>query len=741
MFLNNKLESIDGVVDIATVSTRLCAQAEYLRSSLRESQDLNADIEIAEKYVGNDCIIALLAMVQCVDRDVNNDFRPIESNQSTALTSMADVALLTLTDLYNIGESLLKSGGWQPIDQSSTISGGIVYEHSESGETSEEPEYEKWSWQIKLILSIPILIEPGCVDDEAVWAAAVVYYHHNSSTDTERREYDLEYLEQQLDRGSNCLSVVDVLKSDEDRCQSAVRLRGTYRGCWRGLYAEPLEEMDMKNNSIGQNLESWTATTVAGLTSSSSLSNSSRVLVIGLGCGQLVSFLQRYITNVELQVVESSQLMVDIATNYYQLDSILDYVSVVDPTEYVKSQCVESQEVGGFDTIIVNVCGNEDTFPTSLNGDFFHGLISMLSNHPTATLLVNTGVSVDSVSSLIGNTNMLILKEYLLRDHTESDNEGMIVAVRRCDWSLSVESWNREHLGDDAQSSGAMDVDKAQQTAVVRLEKFLSIKDIEMINSVAKAELSRGNTALEKHSESWKVVYLQANNIFHKKLPTIRQKILDTIRQVDKSNWCLFDNVDNVSIRVVEYHTNQTNHSLSDPKHYDLNSLLTCDIMLSNDGLFEGGHLQTLEADGTLKKHEFKQGDALIFVSHKYHNVSRVISGSRNVMVLEFWQGAERQCSHRCERFGRQICDKDPQDSYTQQYHSRKQTNQKEHSGASLPFRLGSVSTCKEDSPLQLLWEPTEVVNKPVQANEEKSKDMNDAFACFGDSSDSDDDD
>lgn len=163
--------------------------------------------------------------------------------------------------------------------------------------------------------------------------------------------------------------------------------------------------------------------------------------------------------------------------------------------------------------------------------------------------------------------------------------------------------------------------------------------------------------------------------------------------------------------------------------------------MLSNDGLFEGGHLQTLEADGTLKKHEFKQGDALIFVSHKYHNVSRVVSGSRNVMVLEFWQGAERQCSHRCERFGRQICDKDPQDSYTQQYHSRKQTNQKEHSGASLPFRLGSVSTCKEDSPLQLLWEPTEVVNKPVQANEEKPKDMNDAFACFGDSSDSDDDD
>jgi hypothetical protein len=58
---------------------------------------------------------------------------------------------------------------------------------------------------------------------------------------------------------------------------------------------------------------------------------------------------------------------------------------------------------------------------------------------------------------------------------------------------------------------------------------------------------------------------------------------------------------------------------LSDPKHYDLNSLLTMDIMLSDETFLEGCHLQTYEADGALKKHTFQQGDALIFVSHKYH--------------------------------------------------------------------------------------------------------------------------
>ena len=730
--------------DVTCISNRLSSQASRIRSDLQKlDNDLSAAVEAAEKCVSNNCIVALLAMVQCVNRDASNDFRPIASDDvhTTELNAMADEALLTLTELYAVGEAYLKSHGWHPIEQSNTVSGGIVYERNETAEVSEEPNVDM-SWMMRLMLSIPILIEPGCMDGKVVWAATVVYYHHAGGGDAEMQYFDLE-------SNNSCVSVLDVLKSDgEDPC---TRLRGTYNGSWRGLYAEAMGEMDA-NSTIGQHLELWTETTLAGMCTNQ---ESSRILVIGLAGGQLISFLHKHILNVELTVVEESQRMVDITVDYFDLPSfLLDCVSVVNPTEYVKSRCLDTE--CSFDTIIVNVCSGDEAFPTKLlHDEFFNGLITMLSNHPNATLIVNSGSSIDTVfkfvedscNSLHGHRSghSLILREYLLRDHTEDNNEGAIVAARRRQWSLTVEDWQREHMGEDAQLSGAMDVTSAQQTQVVRLEKFLSLEDIELIHRVAKIELTSMTKGLDVHTDSWRVLYLHNNNLFQQKLPALRQRILDTIREVDRNNWRLFDNVEHVNIRVVEYHQMDEFGELSDPKHYDLNSLLTMDIMLSDEGSFEGGDLQTYEADGTLKKHEFQQGDALIFVSHKYHCVGRVTSGRRNVMVLEFWYGPERQCPHRCERFGKEICSKDPgQHPYTQQFHPEKIQNPEPDNASfiPLPFRLGSVSTCKgECKILELLWEPNEsdeevILAKPIPVAD--VKELSDAFACFGSDSDED---
>ena len=142
-----------------------------------------------------------------------------------------------------------------------------------------------------------------------------------------------------------------------------------------------------------------------------------------------------------------------------------------------------------------------------------------------------------------------------------------------------------------------------------------------------------------------------------------------------------------------------------------------------------------------LKKHEFKQGDALVFVSHKPHCVGQVRSGRRNVMVLEFWYGPERQCPHRCERFGQEICGKDPaQNLYTQQYPHSKQNHQLEQDSAPsipLPFRLGSVSACKKRlrETLEILWEPSgsaEVApDEPASVNEEVTANMDDVWSLF----------
>lgn len=62
-----------------------------------------------------------------------------------------------------------------------------------------------------------------------------------------------------------------------------------------------------------------------------------------------------------------------------------------------------------------------------------------------------------------------------------------------------------------------------------------------------------------------------------------------------------------------------------------------------------GGVLQTLEADGALLPHAWEQGDALVFLSHKYHCVSELTGGTRQVMVCEFWEGTENWAPTRDE--------------------------------------------------------------------------------------------
>ena len=76
----------------------------------------------------------------------------------------------------------------------------------------------------------------------------------------------------------------------------------------------------------------------------------------------------------------------------------------------------------------------------------------------------------------------------------------------------------------------------------------------------------------------------------------------------------------------------------------------TINVFLGSGEDFEGGDLITVEPDGALATHPLRAGDAALFVSHKYHNVTPVTKGKRQVLVAEVWQGAERECAHRCLR-------------------------------------------------------------------------------------------
>jgi predicted 2-oxoglutarate/Fe(II)-dependent dioxygenase YbiX len=98
-----------------------------------------------------------------------------------------------------------------------------------------------------------------------------------------------------------------------------------------------------------------------------------------------------------------------------------------------------------------------------------------------------------------------------------------------------------------------------------------------------------------------------------------------------------------LSVRVVEHWQYEIGGGLTDPKHYDENSVLTLVTLLSDEKDLTGGVFRTLEADGTHLEHPMKRGDAICFVSHKYHNVTPVTRGSRTSLVIELWQGTNSE--------------------------------------------------------------------------------------------------
>lgn len=160
-------------------------------------------------------------------------------------------------------------------------------------------------------------------------------------------------------------------------------------------------------------------------------------------------------------------------------------------------------------------------------------------------------------------------------------------------------------------------------------------------------------------------------------LPWLKKRVFDLVRRVNRSQGWGFDTSSQASssfnIRVAEYHEMFENGSLSDIKHFDVGSLITVDIMLEESQ--KGARFRTIDrvlhrspagnssSRGSrrstklvLRKHDFHKGDALVFVSHKHHSVSRLVKGSRKVLIFEFWHGMERHCGHRCDcPFG--VCD------------------------------------------------------------------------------------
>ena len=91
-------------------------------------------------------------------------------------------------------------------------------------------------------------------------------------------------------------------------------------------------------------------------------------------------------------------------------------------------------------------------------------------------------------------------------------------------------------------------------------------------------------------------------------------------------------------VRVVEHWHYETGGHLNDEYHYDGGSVLTIVVPL-NEG-YTGGELRTLEKDdGASLLYALAQGEGACLISHKYHSIMPVLTGVRESLVIELWQG------------------------------------------------------------------------------------------------------
>jgi hypothetical protein len=144
------------------------------------------------------------------------------------------------------------------------------------------------------------------------------------------------------------------------------------------------------------------------------------------------------------------------------------------------------------------------------------------------------------------------------------------------------------------------------------------------------------------------VVYLQAQRLIQTKAPQLLAKLVHTMRSADActEGWRAWGEA--FTPRVVEYHTYTEGGGLTKKHHFDEGSCYTMVVMLSQPGEdFQGGDFKTWESDGSWKVHPLRRGDCLVIPSYKFHSVSPVTGGRRNVAIIEVWDGPEGETDER----------------------------------------------------------------------------------------------
>ena len=118
--------------------------------------------------------------------------------------------------------------------------------------------------------------------------------------------------------------------------------------------------------------------------------------------------------------------------------------------------------------------------------------------------------------------------------------------------------------------------------------------------------------------------------------PRLFEGLIARVRQeADESALCSNDSFDKLSIRCVEHHKYSAGGGLTDKGHCDAGSTITLSALLSDH--CEGGRFSTTDERGVVTVHDLRRGDGLLFCSEMVHNVSKLKSGVRCSLVIEWW--------------------------------------------------------------------------------------------------------
>merc|ERR1740129_2662422 len=125
----------------------------------------------------------------------------------------------------------------------------------------------------------------------------------------------------------------------------------------------------------------------------------------------------------------------------------------------------------------------------------------------------------------------------------------------------------------------------------------------------------------------------------HETIPDIYEKICSLIWDADPNLWNISERKVPLYVRCIEYHDYDHEGGidrLDNYEHRDGGSVYTLDILLDDPSEYDGGMFSLLQGENHIDC-ALQKGDAVIFPSHKVHNVSRVSNGRRRVLIFEFW--------------------------------------------------------------------------------------------------------